>query len=365
MSSTTWRSARRSGCGAGRYAILVLLVVITAVASSLLDNVTTVLLVAPVTIQITRRLGIPPVPFLIAEALASNIGGTATLVGDPPNIIVASRAGLSYGDFLVHLAPLVIVLLLGFLALSRVMMRSALVENPDRVAELMRLDPAASLTDRGLLVRGLAVLALVTAAFVAHSVTHLEPAAVALVGAGVLLVIARRDPNQFLAHVEWATLAFFVGLFVMVGALVKTGAVDRVAERLADATSGHVPRAMFLLLAASAVLSAIVDNIPYVATMAPVVSTLIADLHSGHDPNVLWWALDARRRPGRQRHHHRGQRQRGDRRRRRAGGIQDPLRRVREIRHPGDGHDDRAVGGVPLGALHRSRGHSLSRPGPS
>jgi Na+/H+ antiporter NhaD/arsenite permease-like protein len=273
------------------FAILTLLVLITAVASSLLDNVTTVLLVAPVTIQITRRLGVPPVPFLVAEALASNIGGAATLVGDPPNIIIASRAGLSYADFLVHLAPLVIVLLLAFVLVSRWLFRGALVTHPGRVEELMRLNASASLTDRPLLIRGLAVLGLVTVAFVLHAVTHLEPSAVALVGAGVLLLIARRDPKLFLAHVEWSTLAFFVGLFVMVGALVKTGAVDRVAATLADATAGHVPRATLLLLGASAVLSAIVDNIPYVATMAPVTATLIADLHSGHDPNVLWWAL--------------------------------------------------------------------------
>jgi Na+/H+ antiporter NhaD/arsenite permease-like protein len=172
-----------------------------------------------------------------------------------------------------------------------VLFRRALVTHPDRVDQLMSLDPSATLTDRPLLIRGAGVLALVTAGFVLHGVTHLEPAVVALVGAGVLLLVARRDPKPFLAHVEWTTLAFFVGLFVMVGALVKTGAVDRVASSLADATAGHVPRATFILLGASAALSAIVDNIPYVATMAPVVSTLMADLHSGHDPNVLWWAL--------------------------------------------------------------------------
>ncbi len=283
------RAAQRAG---GRpFAILTLLIIITAFASSLLDNVATVLLVAPVTIQITRRLGIPPVPFLIAEALASNIGGAATLVGDPPNIIIASRAGLSYGDFLVHLAPLVIVLMVAYLAAARVLFRRALVTDPERVRELMQLQPKDSLTDRPLLLRALAVLALVTAAFMLHSALHLEPAVVALVGAAVLLLIARRDPKAFLAHVEWPTLAFFIGLFIMVGALVKTGAVDRIASSLADATNGDVPRAMLLLLVVSAVLSAIVDNIPYVATMTPVVATLIADLNSGHDPNVLWWAL--------------------------------------------------------------------------
>ncbi len=174
------RAAQRAG---GRpFAILTLLIIITAFASSLLDNVATVLLVAPVTIQITRRLGIPPVPFLIAEALASNIGGAATLVGDPPNIIIASRAGLSYGDFLVHLAPLVIVLMVAYLAAARVLFRRALVTDPERVRELMQLQPKDTLTDRPLLLRALAVLALVTAAFMLHSALHLEPAVVALVG---------------------------------------------------------------------------------------------------------------------------------------------------------------------------------------
>ena len=273
------------------FRILVMLVLLTAGASALLDNVTTVLLVAPVTIEITRRLGIRPVPYLIAEALASNIGGAATLVGDPPNIIIASRARLSYADFLVHLAPLALLLLLVFVLMARLLFRRALVVDEDRVVTVMQLDAQAAIGDPQLLLRGLLVLGAVTAAFVLHSLTHLEPAVVALVGAGVLLLIARRDLRPFFAHVEWATLAFFVGLFIMVGALAKTGAIDRVAGVLADATGGHVPRAALVLLGASAALSAIVDNIPYVATMAPVVSGLIADLHSAHDPNVLWWAL--------------------------------------------------------------------------
>jgi len=273
------------------FRILVVLVLLTAIASSLLDNVTTVLLVAPVTIQVTRRLGVPTVPYLIAEALASNIGGAATLVGDPPNIIIASRAGLSYGDFLVHLAPVVLVLLVVFIATMRLLFRRSLVSDESQVSALMRLDARASITDPALLARGLSVLAVVTVAFVAHTVTHLEPAVIALLGAGVLLLIARRDTGPFLVHVEWGTLAFFVGLFIMVGALAKTGAVDRIAAALAAATGDSVPRAAFLLLVGSAVLSALVDNIPYVATMAPVVSSLIGDLHGPYDPDVLWWAL--------------------------------------------------------------------------
>jgi Na+/H+ antiporter NhaD/arsenite permease-like protein len=273
------------------FPIFVFLVLITAVASALLDNVTTVLLVAPVTIELTRRMGAPPVPFLIAEALASNIGGAATLVGDPPNIIIGSKAGLGYVDFLVHVAPLVLGLLVVFVLMSRVLFRRALVADPAKLSALMDLDPKAALRDKVLLVKGLTVLAFVTVAFVLHSVVEIEPAVAALLGAGVLLVAARRDPKPFLAGVEWPTLAFFAGLFVMVGALVKTGTVDRMANALVDVTAGSVPRAAMLLLIGSAVLSAIVDNIPYVTTMTPVVGTLVTDLRGPEDPGVLWWAL--------------------------------------------------------------------------
>lgn len=273
------------------FPILVTLVVITAAASALLDNVATVLLLLPVTISVTTRLGLPPAPFLIAEALASNIGGTATLVGDPPNIIIASEAGLGYDDFLLHLAPLVVVLMLAFVGLCRLLFRTALRYDADRVAEVMRLDARAEITDGPLLVRALSVLGLVTVAFVTHTVLHLEPAVVALVGAGALLLLARRDPKLALEHVEWPTLAFFTGLFIMVGALVKTGTVERLATALADATGGHVLGAAMVLVWASAVLSAVVDNIPYVATMAPVVGTLVEDVAPGANGRALWWAL--------------------------------------------------------------------------
>jgi Na+/H+ antiporter NhaD/arsenite permease-like protein len=282
-------SAKRAG---GRpFRILVTLTTITAVASALLDNVTTVLLVAPVTFLICERLDLPAAPFLIAQALASNIGGTATLIGDPPNIIIASEAGLSYTDFLVHLAPLVVVLMLVFIALSRWLFRSALVYRPDRARDLMTLDEREALTDRPLLVRSLAVLALVTAAFVLHGVLHYEPSVVALLGAGLLLLIARRDVEPFLREVEWPTLAFFMGLFVMVGALIKTGVIAELAQAVAAATGGSLWVASMLLLWVSGLLSAIVDNIPYVATMAPVTATLVQDLGGGEEAMVLWWAL--------------------------------------------------------------------------
>ncbi|HZD00021.1 MAG TPA: ArsB/NhaD family transporter [Actinomycetes bacterium] len=283
-----WSAKRARGRPAR---ILAALVLITAVASALLDNVTTVLLVAPVTVLICERLGLPPVPFLIAEALASNIGGTATLIGDPPNIIIASQAGLSYTDFLVNLAPLVVVLLLVFLGLLRRMFRRALAYDPRRAAELLALDEREAITDRPLLVRALVVLAVVTAAFALHGVLHYEPSVVALLGAGLLVLLARRDPVGFLREVEWPTLAFFMGLFVMVGALVKTGVIGTFAEAAASATGGSLLVASALLLWVSGALSAIVDNIPYVATMAPVTGALIETMPDSHDSRVLWWSL--------------------------------------------------------------------------
>src|SRR6266498_5096498 len=189
-------SAKRARARPAR--ILATLVLITAVASALLDNVTTVLLVAPVTVLICERLGIPPVPFLIAEALASNIGGTATLIGDPPNIIIASQAGLSYNDFLVHLAPLVVVLLAVFLLLLRRLFGPALASNPQRAAQLLALDEREAITDPALLVRALVVLAVVTVAFALHGMLHYEPSVVALLGAGLLVLLARGDPARFL-----------------------------------------------------------------------------------------------------------------------------------------------------------------------
>jgi Na+/H+ antiporter NhaD/arsenite permease-like protein len=273
------------------FRIMVALVVLTAVASALLDNVTTVLLVAPVTVLICERLELPPVPYLIALALASNIGGTATLIGDPPNIIIASQADLSYTDFLANLAPLVVLLMAVFVALCRLLFRSAFTFRPELVQELMALDEREAIVDRPLLVRSLVVGVAATAGFVLHGVLHYDPAVIALLGAGVLLLLANRPPAVFLREVEWPTLAFFMGLFVMVGALGKVGVIQSLADAAADLTGGRLLLATTLLLWVSGLLSAVIDNIPYVATMAPVVGTLVDQLPPGTDGTVLWWSL--------------------------------------------------------------------------
>lgn len=282
-----WATKRARG---RPFRVMTLLCLITAVASAGLDNVTTVLLIAPVTLLVCDRIGVRPVPFLIAETLASNIGGTATLIGDPPNIIVASRANLSFNDFLVNLGPIVLVMLVVFVALSRVLFRRDFDADPQRVAEVMELDERQAIRDPRLLVRSLTVLGLVLAGFVLHSVIHIEPSVVALLGAGLMIIVRRLPSSTYLEDIEWQTLLFFAGLFIMVGALVKTGAVDTLATGLADATGGSPNRAMMLLLWGSALFSAIVDNIPYVATMAPVVEHLTA---AGPLAGMtgLWWAL--------------------------------------------------------------------------
>jgi Na+/H+ antiporter NhaD/arsenite permease-like protein len=275
------------------YALLVMLVSITAVASALLDNVTTVLLIAPITLQVCARLGLPPVPYLIAEALSSNIGGMATLVGDPPNIIIASRAGLAFNDFLVHLAPLAVVLMAVFIGLSRWLFRSAFHCDADRVAAVMELDETASIRNPVLLRKSLAMLALVMVGFVLHSVLHVEPSLVALLGAGALVALSRLAPDEYLAEVEWPTLVFFAGLFVMVGALVEVGVIGDLGRTLSDAVDGRFFLASSTLLWGSALLSGIVDNIPYVATMSPLVQDLVASGGGSAEAKGLWWALAA------------------------------------------------------------------------
>jgi Na+/H+ antiporter NhaD/arsenite permease-like protein len=283
-----WSTKRAKG---KPFRVMVILVVVTAVASAALDNVTTVLLIAPVTFLVCDRLGVPVVPYLIAEVIASNIGGTATLVGDPPNIIIASRAGLTYTDFLVHLAPIVVLLLIVLIGLCRVMFRSAFTYDPQRVAQVMALNEREAIRDRRLLTVSLVVLAVVTAAFVLHSVLHLEPSIVALVGGLALLALSRLDAEDVARDVEWPTLVFFAGLFVMVGALVNTGAIGQLADVAADAAEGRLAAASVGLLWGSAVLSGLVDNIPYVATMSPVVSELVQAEGGGPQAQSLWWSL--------------------------------------------------------------------------
>jgi Na+/H+ antiporter NhaD/arsenite permease-like protein len=271
------------------FAIMVMLVVITAVLSAFLDNVTTVLLVAPVTLLVCERLAAPPVPFLIAEIMASNIGGTATLIGDPPNIIIASRGGLTFNDFIVNLAPLIAALLIVFLVMCRFMFRSAFQYHPERAARIMALKEREAIGEKALLIKCLAVLALVLFGFIAHPLIGLEPAIVALLGAGLLVLLARLEPRKVFDDVEWETLLFFAGLFIMVGSLVNLGIMDTVGQTAAAVVGDDYGIAATWLMIGSAMASGIIDNIPYVATLAPITNDLVQA--GGAAAKPLWWAL--------------------------------------------------------------------------
>ncbi|WP_240670700.1 ArsB/NhaD family transporter [Actinoplanes solisilvae] len=273
------------------FPIMVILLVVTAVVSAGLDNVTTVLLVAPVTLLVCERLGVPPVPFLIAEVLASNIGGAATLVGDPPNIIIASRSGLTFNDFLNVMAPFVAVVLVVLVVLCRIMFRRAFRYDAERAAQIMALRERDAIRDPRLVVLSLSVLGVVLVAFTLHTVLALEPSVIALLGGLLLLALSRLDAKEVAVDVEWPTLVFFAGLFVMVGGLVTTGVIENLARAATEATADRLWPATLLLLWASAALSAIVDNIPYVATISLIVADLVEANGGLEHAQVLWWAL--------------------------------------------------------------------------
>jgi Na+/H+ antiporter NhaD/arsenite permease-like protein len=270
------------------FRLLLVLALVTAGLSALLDNVTTVVLLAPVTLSIARTLRVSPFPYLMSQILASNIGGTATLIGDPPNILIGSAAGLDFDDFLLNLGPVVVVILLAFLVLMRRAFKGSMQDDANRLDVLATVDPSAAIKDRRLMIRALVVLALTIAGFIAHSAIGLEAATVALLGATVLMIVGPLDPHEALRDIEWHTLFFFVGLFMLVEGIVHVGIVGGVADALADATGGRLGVASISLLWFSAVASAVVDNIPYTATAIPIVQRLVDD---GLRADPLWWSL--------------------------------------------------------------------------
>ena len=351
------------------FRVMVVLVLVTAFISAGLDNVTTVLLVAPVTFLVCERLAVPVAPFLIAEALASNIGGTATLVGDPPNIIIASRGGLSYNDFLIHLAPFIVVALGVFVGLCRVLFRSAFRYDPQRAAQIADLREGDALRDRRLLVVSLVVLALVTVAFVLHTVLHLEPAVVAIVGGLLLLVLSRLDANEVVKDVEWPTLAFFAGLFVMVGALVNTGVIEELSRAAVEATEGRLLVATMVLLVG--VGRAVGDRRQH-PVRGHDEPDRGRDGQRGRNVAVAGAVVGAGlgRRPGRQRHGHRRIGQRGRARHRRTGRPEDHVLGVHQVRPGRHAGHHRPGHSVPVAALLRLQlarkgGGQAQRAGPA
>jgi Na+/H+ antiporter NhaD/arsenite permease-like protein len=290
------------------FRLLALLAILTAVLSAMLDNVTTVLLMAPVTLAITKRLELNPVTFLITEALASNIGGTATLVGDPPNIMIASKAELGYLDFLIVLGPIVVIMMVVFLTVLWLIFGRTMTVAPHLREAVLALSSREFVPDDAFLRRCLFLLAVVNVGFCVHSLVHLEPATIALLGASLFMVIghARRKPEDteeltYLAEVEWKTIFFFIGLFILVGGLVKVGVIRYLADQLVTVTRGNLTGSTMAVLLGSAILSAVVDNIPYVAAMNPLIVDLARSLHPEvtdyvalvHQPDIipLWWAL--------------------------------------------------------------------------
>ncbi|MFA6023782.1 MAG: ArsB/NhaD family transporter [Candidatus Gracilibacteria bacterium] len=269
--------------------IFILLGLITAVFSAFLDNVTTVLLMVPVTFVVANNLKINPMPYLISTILLSNIGGTATLIGDPPNILIGSAAKIPFNDFLIHLGPVVVIVAVVTIGLLVLWYRKSLVATKEAQASIMQFVPKEALTDRPLLIKSLFVLALVLLGFFTHSITHLEGATIALGGAALLLLLTMNDPEHHLRDVEWTTIFFFIGLFVLVSGLESVGAIEYLAGLLIEVTGGEPVPLTLSVLWGSAVFSAAIDNIPFVATMIPLIQN-IGEI-STVDTGPLWWAL--------------------------------------------------------------------------
>ena len=267
---------------------LCLMSLLTAVSSAFLDNVTVVVLAVPITISICRALDINPVPFFLAQVFASNIGGVSTVVADPPNIIIAAEADIGFVDFMVNAAPVSLICLVVLLAALYLWFRDQVTTTAENRGAIMRRDAASAITDKSLLIKSVIVLGFTVAGFLTHELLHVGPAYVAVTAAAVLVLIARFDPEEVLKQVEWTTLAFFTGLFILVGGLEYTGVTGEIREWLVDVSGGSDRNLAFLLIWFGGVSSAIIDNVPFTATMVEVVKGF-SEEGSGISP--LWWAL--------------------------------------------------------------------------
>lgn len=268
--------------------VLFTLGIFTAVTSAFLDNVTTVILIMPVTFFIAKQLDINPLPFLITEIFASNIGGTATLIGDPPNIIIGSAAGLSFMDFLKELTGVVSVILLVIVLLMMFIFRKSLKATPEKMQVVANLDNSKTITDFPLLIRSAVVLVLVILGFVLHDITHIETCVTAMLGASVLLLFEK--PKDILCDVEWNTIFFFIGLFIIIGGLEASGGIALMAEWILKVTQGSQEATAMIILWASGFISGIIDNIPYTATMTPMLLEIQKTM-GGNYTYPLWWCL--------------------------------------------------------------------------
>ena len=268
--------------------LMVLFALITAVLSAFLDNVTTVLLIGPMTLAITSMLRINPIPFFMTQIMASNIGGTATLIGDPPNIMIGSAAGLSFTEFITNTGVAVLFVLAATIVCFYFIYGRKLHVEPEAMDSILQLDENKAIKDRSLLIKSVVMILLVVFGFVFHSQLHLESCTIALTAAAVMLLIGRQDVEEIVAGVEWTTILFFTGLFIVVGGLQETGVIQILANGLMDLTEGHMTLTILLILWVSAIVSSFLDNIPFVATLIPLILTMQS---SGVDVTPLWWAV--------------------------------------------------------------------------
>ncbi len=269
--------------------VIVVFSIFTAISSALLDNVTTILLIVPITLVITDTLETDPIPFIMPLILVSNIGGTATLIGDPPNIMIGSASGLGFMDFFINLAPVILVIFTVVIFIFRFMFKKSLSITEEKRAAIMSMDETLAIKDVLLLKKGVVVLSLTIVGFVLHQSLGFESATVALLGAALYLLISKIEPEEVLLEVEWPTIFFFTALFILVGGLEEVGVINFLANKMLEVTEGNMVMMVLLILWGSAIASAFLDNIPFVATMIPLIKSMA--LMSGLAITPLWWAL--------------------------------------------------------------------------
>ena len=272
------------------FKIMIFLFLLTALFSALLDNITTVLLIAPVSILLAGELRISPIPFLLSQIFASNIGGTSTLIGDPPNIMIGSAANLSFMDFVLNLFPLVVIILIFLSIIFYFLFRNEMIVSNENRARIMAFDEKKLIKNPKLLYKSIFVMIGVIIGFGIHGFVDLDAATIAMTGASILIIIGKIDPDKIFRDVEWGSIFFFAGLFIMVGSLVETGIIGFLSQKMLHFTKGNIEFTAKVLLWFSGISSAIVDNIPFVATMIPLIQDM--GKHLGNQTiQPLWWAL--------------------------------------------------------------------------
>lgn len=270
------------------WAIMAMFMIITAVLSAFLDNVTTVLLIGPMTLAITNMLKVNPIPFFMTQILSSNIGGTATLIGDPPNIMIGSAAGLSFTDFVANTGVAVLFVMAATILCFYFIYGRKLQVTPESMEIVMNLDEKKAIKNKPLLIKSVIMIFLVVLGFVFHAQLHLESCVISLTAAAIMLLIGKQDIEETIASVEWTTILFFSGLFIVVGGLQETGVIQILANKLMEATNGHMALTIVIILWVSAIISSFLDNIPFVATLIPLILSM---QNSGMNVEPLWWAV--------------------------------------------------------------------------